>query len=32
MPPHPINNLEIQKCYQNKLNLMVVIQELIYLI
>ena len=31
MPPHPLANFEIQKYYQNELNLMMFIHEIIYL-
>ena len=31
MSLHPINNFEIQKEYQKNLNLMVFVQEIIYL-
>ena len=31
MPPHPLTNFEIQKYYENDLNLMVLIQEIIFL-
>ena len=30
MPPHPLTNFEIQK-YQSEPNLMVLIQEIVYL-
>ena len=29
MPPHPLTNFEIQNYYQNKPNLMVLVQEII---
>ena len=32
MPAYPLTNFEIQKYYQNNLNLMVVTQEIVYLI
>ena len=31
MPPHPLTNFEVQMYYQNEPNLMVFIQEMIYL-
>ena len=31
MPPHPVTNFETQKYYQMDLNLMVFIQQIIYL-
>ena len=31
MPPHPLTNFEVQMYYQNEPNLMVLIQEKIYL-
>ena len=31
MPPHPLTNFEIQKYYQNNINLMVFIQKIIYI-
>ena len=31
MPLHPLTNFEIQKEYQKNLNLMVFVQEIIYL-
>ena len=31
MPPHPLTNFEIQKYYQNDLNLMEFFQEIIFM-